>query len=208
MFDIIPSAFAILLVTVGPWEVSSIYLALTQGWDDAARRKTAILAACIGAGILFAFALAGTPLLKLLGIGLPAFRTAGGFLLLKLSADLLLTHHSELSSISVSEEREAQRRSGLAVFPLGIPMIAGPGSITGVMLLVSHARSAGDQAGILVVIALVSALTFLSMLAAERISRILGVTGGNVIARVSGILLAALAMQFVFDGLSESGIFR
>src|SRR5262249_8761928 len=104
MFAFLPSAFAILLVTIGPWEVAPVFLAVTRGLDTAARRQPSMVAAFVGATVLFAFALFGPTVLGLLGIGLPAFRTAGGLLLLILSADLLLAHHSELTSITVSEE--------------------------------------------------------------------------------------------------------
>ncbi len=209
MFSLISTAFAILLVTVGPWEVAPVFLAITQGQSAAERRGIAIVASIVGASILVAFAIFGTTVFGLLGISLPAFRTAGGFLLLKLSADLLLAHHSELTTITVSEEREAQsQKRSVAVFPLGIPMIAGPGAMTGVVLLVSKTHGPVEIVIVIGVIAFVCGLTFGSMLAAERINRLIGVTGSNVIARVSGILLAALAMQFVFDGLSQSGIFH
>jgi multiple antibiotic resistance protein len=144
--------------------------------------------------------------LGLLGVGLPAFRAAGGILLLKMSADLLFLHHSQLSSLSKAEEDEAIRHSAIAVFPLAIPMIAGPGSMTAAVLLTGRAHDLVEQAAVLATLVLVIAATFLAMVAADRLVKFLGLTGANVVARVSGVLLAALAMQFVFDGLKDSGI--
>jgi multiple antibiotic resistance protein len=157
--------------------------------------------------VLIAFALGGRTMLQLLGVGLPAFRTAGGILLLKMAADLLLAHKSGLSSITPEEESEAESHADVAVFPLAIPMIAGPGTITAVLLLMGKAKGVVADAAVLGCIVVICVVTLLCMLLAGRLIKFLGVTGSNVIARVSGILLAALAMQFIFDGLNDSGVF-
>jgi len=208
MIEIALSAVTILLVTVGPIEVASMFVALTAGTSTHSKQRLALSASLIGAAVLLAFALGGNRLLALLQVGLPAFRTAGGILLLRLSADLLLARHSGLSSITRGEEREAAHHSDIAVFPLAIPLIAGPGSMTAVVLLMGRAQDAANAVVVVVAIGVVVGLTFAAMLAADRLVRLLGLTGINVIARVSGILLAALAMQFVFDGLGQSGLFH
>jgi multiple antibiotic resistance protein len=208
MTELAFSALAILLVTVGPVEVAAMFMALTAGASAETRRRLALGASMIGAAVLVAFALGGNRLFALLQVGLPAFRTAGGILLLRLSADMLLARHSGLSSITRGEEREAAHHADIAVFPLAIPLIAGPGSMTAVVLLMGRAGDAADAAMVVAAIGAVVGLTLAAMLAADRLVRLLGLTGINVIARVSGILLAALAMQFVLDGLGQSGLFH
>jgi multiple antibiotic resistance protein len=209
MFHLFPIAFATLFVAIGPIEVGSMFLALTTGMAKAERRNTAIVAATVSAAVLAAFALGGIQLLNLIGVGLPAFRTAGGVLLLMVAADLLLAQHSAISSITPTEEGEAQRHeTDVAVFPLAIPLTAGPGSMTAVVLLMGKAHGAIDTAAVLGALTLIVLLTFAAMLASDRLMKLLRKTGANVIARVSGVLLAALAMQFIFDGLADSGLFR
>jgi len=209
MFHLFPTALATLFVAIGPIEVASMFLGLTAGMAKAERRNTAIVSALVSAGVLVAFALGGIQLLNLIGVGLPAFRTAGGVLLLMVAADLLLAQHSAISSITPTEEGEAQRHeTDVAVFPLAIPLTAGPGSMTAVVLLMGKAHGPADTAAVLAALGLIVAITFAAMLASDRLMRLLRKTGANVIARVSGVLLAALAMQFIFDGLSTSGLFR
>ncbi|MBI3677578.1 MAG: NAAT family transporter [Proteobacteria bacterium] len=208
MFQIFLSAFATLFVAVGPVEVASMFLALTTNVNPPHRRKLAVLAAVTATGVLLAFALGGLQLLALLGVGLPAFRTAGGILLLMMSAELLLRQHSAISSLTGKEAEAAQNRTDIAIFPLAIPLTAGPGSMTAIVLLMGKAHTATNAALVLAALALVILITFLSMLLSDRLMRLLGTIGANVIARVSGILLAALAMQFIFDGLHASGVFN
>jgi multiple antibiotic resistance protein len=209
MFHLFPVAFATLFVAVGPVEVGSMFLALTAGMSRAERRNIAIVSAIVAAVVLTGFALGGVGLLGLIGVGLPAFRTAGGVLLLMVAADLLLAKHSAISSITPLEEGEAQRHeTDVAVFPLAIPLTAGPGSMTAVVLLMGKTHGPLDMAAVLAAMGIVVAITFLAMLASDRLMKLLRKTGANVIARVSGVLLAALAMQFIFDGLSDSGLFR
>jgi MarC family membrane protein len=209
MFHLFPTAFATLFVAVGPVEVGSMFLALTAGMDKAERRNTAIVAAAVAAVVLVAFALGGIQLLGMIGVGLPAFRAAGGVLLLLVSADLLLARHSAISSITPTEEGEARsHETDVAVFPLAIPLTAGPGSMTAVVLLMGKAQGPADTAAVLAALGAIVLLTFVTMLASDGLMRLLRKTGAAVIARVSGVLLAALAMQFIFDGLSTSGLFH
>jgi multiple antibiotic resistance protein len=207
MFHIFPTALTTLFVAVGPVEVASMFLALTAGFTAARRRTLAITAAATAGLVLLAFAFGGIRLLALIDVGLPAFRTAGGVLLLMVAADLLLAQHSAISSITSTEEREAKDQNDIAIFPLAIPLTAGPGSMTAIVLLMGRAHTVIDQGLVIAALGVIIAVTFASMLLSDRIMRVLGVTGANVIARVSGILLAALAMQFIFDGLTASKIF-
>ena len=125
------------------------------------------------------------------------------------AADLLLAQHSAISSITSTEASEAQsHETDIAVFPLAIPLTAGPGSMTAIVLLMSKSKNPVDSAMVLAALGAVMLITLVSMLASEPLMRLLRKTGTNVIARVSGVLLAALAMQFIFDGLGDSGLFR
>ena len=207
MLHVFLTAFATLFVAIGPVEVASMFLALTPGMAAVHRRQLATIAAGVAAAVLLAFALGGIQLLSLIGVGLPAFRTAGGVLLLMTSAEMLLRRHSGLTSITSTEEIEAKERTQIAIFPLAIPLTAGPGSMTAIVLLMGRSHTALAQGLVLLALLLVIAMTFLAMLLSQPLMRVLGITGANVVARVSGILLAALAMQFIFDGLTASRVF-
>ncbi|MDJ0390928.1 MarC family protein [Roseomonas sp. E05] len=206
MTDTAISALVMLFVTVAPFEVASMFFVLAANASPEQRRQLALRACMTGFLVLVAFALGGNRLLGALQVGLPAFRAAGGVLLLGLARDLLFAKPSGLSSITPGEEAEATGQADIAVFPLAIPLIAGPGSMTAIVLLTGQADNAGQMVVVLLALLAIMALTFGAMLAAERLFRLLGRTGVNVIARVSGILLAALAMQFLFDGLRQSGL--
>jgi multiple antibiotic resistance protein len=209
MFHLLPTSLATLFVAVGPVEVASMFLALTAGQTEKRKRHIALVSSTVALGVLLAFALGGIQLLDLIGVGLPAFRTAGGVLLLMVSADLLLAQHSAISSITGAEANEAQsEQTDIAVFPLAIPLTAGPGSLTAVVLLMGKAHGPVDSAVVLGSIVLIILSCLVSMLLSQQLMAVLHKTGVNVIARVSGVLLAALAMQFIFDGLSASGLFR
>jgi len=207
MFHVFLEALTTLFVAIGPVEVASMFLALTTGMNVGHKRQLAVIAAATALGVLLAFALGGTQLLDLIGVGLPAFRTAGGVLLLMVAADLLLAKHSAISSITSTEEHEAKLQTDIAIFPLAIPLTAGPGSMTAIVLLMGETHKPVDAMLVLGALITIIGVTFLAMLLSDRIIKVLGVTGANVIARVSGILLAALAMQFIFDGLSSSHLF-
>jgi len=201
------SAFTTLFVAIGPVEVAAMFLALTPGLGVRTKRQLAIVAAGVAGAVLLAFALGGLQLLSLIGVGLPAFRTAGGVLLLMTSAEMLLRRHTGLTSITAPEEMEAKQQPDIAIFPLAIPLTAGPGSMTAIVLLMGRAHMPLAQGMVLLALLLNILLTLAAMMMSQALMRVLGTTGVNVVARVSGILLAALAMQFIFDGLSASKLF-
>lgn len=207
-FDLFLTAVTTLFVAIGPADLAPIFIALTAGEDTKTRIRLALIATGVATVVLLAFAFGGNELLKLLGVGLLAFRTAGGILLLMVAADLLLAKHSGVSSITPPEEEEAKSRHDIAVVPLAIPLIAGPGAMTAIVLLMGKAPTLGASVSVLAGLGVVMMLALISMLAAGGLVRVMGVTGANAIARISGILLAALAMQFIFDGLSGSGLFH
>lgn len=201
-------AFTTLFATVGPQDVAVLFAALTTRNSARERRAIALKGTLIAGGILFFFAFFGDTLLRLFGIGLPALRTAGGVLLLLIAIDLVFARPSGGTSTTSEENEEAANRSDISVFPLATPLIAGPGSIGAVVLLI--ANSEGDRLQYLSVLVALSAillLTFLLMLVAVQIQKILGVTGVHVVSRIVGVLLAALAVQFIFDGLAASRLF-
>jgi multiple antibiotic resistance protein len=202
-------ALVTLFASIGPIDTAPLFIALTAGAKAQVRQRIALQAVLVGAGVLLLFALAGNRLLALLGVSLPAFRVAGGILLLLLAVDLLFAHPTGLSSITAGEEHEAERQADVAIFPLAVPLIAGPGSMTAVMLLMG--RAGGDvlkAATVLAMLGLVLLMTLAVLLTAERVMRLGGLTGANAVARVSGVLLAGLAVQFVLDGLREASLFR
>jgi len=194
------ATFVTLFVTIDPVGTAPMFAALTANHSPAERRRTAVRGVTIAAGVLIGFALVGELLLGALGIGLSAFRIAGGVLLLLLSIEMVMVRHSGLRTTTDSEERESGQRADVSVFPLAIPLVAGPGAMTSVVLLMGAAGPWGTKALVLLELVAVLAVTLLCFLGAGRVQRVLGVTGVNVVTRVSGLLLAALAVQFVLDG--------
>ena len=202
-------AFTTFFATVGPPDVAVVFAALTAKNTPPERRRYAIKATLIGGAILLLFALAGKPMLEYLGISLAALRTAGGILLLLMAIDLVFARESGATSATTEEQAEAAGREDISVFPLATPLIAGPGAIGAIILLTANAQ--GDPGRIGIVLAALLAvlmITCVLMIAAAQVQKYLGVTGAQVLARVFGILLAALAVQFLFDGIRESGIFK
>lgn len=206
MTDVIatfPAAFVLLLVVIDPFGLTPMFSALTAGKPPVERRRTAVKAVAIAALILTLFVFTGSLLFDYLGIGMAAFRIAGGGLLFLIAVDMLFVRHTGLTSTTLRERSEAARRDDVAVFPLAIPLIAGPGALTTVMLL-TRDQPLVQVLMVLVLTLAVLAITLGMFLAAGRVERLLGETGINVITRLLGILLAALAVQFALDGLRES----
>ncbi len=200
-------AFALFFATVGPLDVAALFAALTAGAPDSLRRRTAARGTLIAAAVLFVFALFGGRFLGLLGIGVPALQTAGGVLLLLIAIEMVFARPSTISQPTAAEAAEAGVRADLSVFPLAMPLIAGPGALGAAVLLMAEAGDRlASRLAVIVALAAVMTLTLGVLLIASRLQRWLGLTGQNVIARLSGILLAALAVQFMFDGIAASGI--
>jgi multiple antibiotic resistance protein len=203
MLELAFNAFVTLLVVVDPLGLAPIFAALTRGYPEKRKRETAIRGTVLGTGILLIFAFVGDGLLGALGIGLPAFRTAGGILLFLLALDMIFASPAGLRSRTVREQEEISYEHDVSVFPLAIPLISGPGAITTV-LLYAGGRDLAGITGFVVVLLVVMLLTLVALLLAPRIMRLFGETGANVLTRVLGVLLAALAVQFVFDGIQSS----
>lgn len=201
-------SFLALFVIIDPIGTAALFLGLTHGMSESYRREMAARGVVVAGVLLLFFAFAGEILLQALGIGLAAFRIAGGVLLFLLAIDMVVARQSGLRTLTKTENREADRearaRHDISVFPLAIPLIAGPGGLTTMVLLMGQAGGNWSaRIGLIAVLAAVLAITYALLLAANRLVKILGTTGVNAITRVLGILLAALAVQFVLDGLVE-----
>jgi multiple antibiotic resistance protein len=199
--DFAVSALLTLLVVVDPVGLTPTYLAVTHGLPRAARRSVALRASLIAGAILVGTALIGDWLFRTLGISLPAFRIAGGLLLFSIAFEMLFGVRIRREGQAAEEAVEEHVRN-LAAFPLAIPLMAGPGAITATVLLAGRADGDPVLLGVLLaVVASVSLACFIAFLYAARISRLLGMTGNIVLSRLLGVLLAALAVQFVVDGI-------
>jgi multiple antibiotic resistance protein len=204
MTETLVAAFVTLFVAIEPLSTAAVFASLIADAAPRERRRTALRGVVISAIVLFAFAFGGEPLLGALGIELSAFRIAGGILLLLVSIDMVMARPSGLRAATPGELEESGTRQDISVFPLAIPLIAGPGALTAIVLLMSEgAGNIALQAAIVAVLLAILAVTLLCLLAAAQIVRLLGETGVNVVSRVSGIILAALAVQFVIDGVRQ-----
>ena len=202
MTETLIAAFVTFVVVIDPVGLTPLFATLVAGHAAAERRRIALRGVLIAAAVLIGFAIGGRSVLTYLGIGLPAFRIAGGILLLLLAVDMVMARQTGLRATTPPEEAESDARDDVSVFPLAIPLIAGPGAMTSVVLLTASPQGGlAGQAAILAVLAVVLAATLAAFLAAERLLAVLGVTGVNVIGRVMGILLAGLSVQFVIDGI-------
>lgn len=199
-------AFATLFATVGVADIAFIFAALTKDNTPAQRRIFATRGVLVALAILLFFAVLGNAILDLFGITIPALRTAGGILLLLIAIDMVFARHSGGTGTTDEEEVEARQSHDISVFPLAMPLMAGPGAISAVILLTTGAQSDLEFWLVLAAIVVIMALCWLTLLIAIPIQRLLGLTGLSVVSRIVGILLAALAVQFVFDGISASGL--
>lgn len=200
-------AFTTFFATVGPIDVAAMFAALTPTASRQSRRSMAVRGVLISFFILFAFAFGGKLLLGSLGISLAALKVAGGILLLLIGIDMVFARSSGGTSTTSEETTEAAGRRDISVFPLATPLIAGPGAMGAVILLMADAD--GDilaQATVLGALLAVLLLTLALLLLANEVHRVLGVTGMLVVSRIFGVLLAALAVQFMFDGIAQSGL--
>ena len=199
--DFLVTALVTLGVVIDPVGLAPTFLAVTDGMSAAERRRVALRACLIAAAILMGAGLIGDWLLRTLSISLPAFRIAGGLLLFSIASEMVFGVRIARATREAAEVAEERVRN-IAAFPLAIPLMAGPGAITATVLLAG--RAAGDpiRLGVLFgVIVLICAACLAAFLAANRIGRLIGITGNVVLTRLLGVLLAALAVQFVIDGI-------
>ena len=205
MLEIASVALVAFLVTMDPVGLAPIFLALTRDFTAAERRRVAARGCLLGGGVLLAFAVLGEPALRTLGISIPAFRIAGGITLLLLAVEMVFEHRARRRSSTAETMAGENDAGGVAAFPLAMPLIAGPAAITTVILQVSSQD--GDPAGLLAVMAALLAclvLTYASLIAASLLAKALGPTLVLLLSRLLGLLLAALSVQFVIDGVKEA----
>jgi multiple antibiotic resistance protein len=198
------SAFVTLFVIIDPPGCAPIFASLTSGAAKAERRAMAVRSVIIAAAILLFFAVLGEDLLDTLGISLAAFRIAGGIMLFLIALEMVFEKRTQRREQRANEINATPEQEDISVFPMAIPMIAGPGSIASIMLLM--ARSEGLQGSLVVLGAMLAVLllTMLALLAAGPIMRFLGNKVEAMITRLLGVILAALAAQFVIDGIAIS----
>ncbi len=196
-------ALSAIFFVIDPLANVPVFLSITGELSVAQRRKVALRAALATWVILSFFAIAGGLVFKAFGISLGAFKVAGGIMLLLMSIDMMRAQPSPTRS--TQEERdESRHRDDIAIFPIAIPMLAGPGAIATVMVLIGKAKSVPQRMSVYTAILAVSLITFLVLRSAAYVARALGTTGINLIGRIMGLILAASSMQFVIDGLQEA----
>ncbi len=204
MIDQLLKFFVTFLVVVEPVGVIPVFIALTEGVSEQDRRRMARKGVAIAGGIFLLFAFGGGQFLQLLDISLDAFRIFGGLLLLLIALEMVFARQSGSRS-STPEVEEGMTKSDISVFPLAFPFIAGPGSLTTILL--AFGPASGDPVlfgGLLACVALALLVVLVTLYAVGPIYRVMGVTGANVMNRLFGVLLGALAIQYVLDGLRGS----
>jgi multiple antibiotic resistance protein len=198
--------FVVFFVVVEPVSLIPLFNGLTQGATHRYKRRMALKAVLVAAAILLLFALGGAPFLQLMGISLEAFRIFGGLLLFLLALEMVFARESGTRTSS-DEAAESRRRADISVFPLAFPFIAGPGALATILLWFGPVHIASQTVlflGLLAAAALVLAIALVMMWLAEPLMRVIGVTGANVAGRLLGVILGALAVQFVIDGVRRA----
>lgn len=202
MFDQLVKFFVVLLVVVEPLSLLPVLASLTEGSDDAYRRRMAFKAVAISAIVCLVFATGGTKLIELLGISVEAFKVGGGALLFLLAIEMVFARSSGARGTTPGEAAEAQARDDISVFPLAFPFISGPGALATILLAFAGVAVGSAQFFAQIgVILLVLGIALALMLVTGPVMRVIGVTGAAVLSRLLGVLLAALAVQFIMDGI-------
>jgi len=198
--------FVTFFVIVDPAGTAVIFAGLTHDWSAEERKHAAWRGIIVAAIVLFLFAVGGDPVLHALGVSLAALRIGGGALLFLLAVDMVFARPSGIHTPTVPEREEARKRDDVAVFPLAFPLLAGPGALTSVVLLMGRAATPLAVGEVLLALLVVLGLSLAALLQATRLTHLLGATGAAVTGRVLGVVLAALAAQFVLDGLAAGGV--
>lgn len=198
-------ALSSIFFLVDPFAAIPAFLAVTANADPPRRKRIARKAALTCSIVLTSFAIAGRMIFRMFGITLPAFEIAGGLVLLLIGIDMLEARRSPTQESS-GEMEEASQKEDAGIVPLGIPMLAGPGAISSVMVLVGQAPSPWQMAAIVLAILITALLSYLLLGSADRVRRVLGETGIRILVRIMGLLLMALAVQFFVNGLTDLGV--
>ena len=198
-------ALSSIFFLVDPFAALPTFLAITAGADPARRKRTARKGALTTLIVLSGFAFAGEAIFRVFGITLPAFELAGGILLLLIGLDMLQAKRSPTQEVPGDTEAAAQKEDA-GIVPLGVPMLAGPGAITSVMVLVGQAQTHWQMGAILASIAITAAVCYLVLGHSDVVARVLGDTGIRILVRIMGLLLVALAAQYFVNGLADLGV--
>lgn len=198
-------ALSSIFFLVDPFAALPTFLAITQGADSARRKRTARKGAITALIVLSAFALAGETIFRLFGITLPAFEIAGGIILLLIGLDMLEAKRSPTQE-AVGDTVAAAQKEDAGIVPLGVPMLAGPGAITSVMVLVGQAQTHWQMAAILLSIVVTAVVCYFVLGHSDRVVKLLGDTGIRILVRIMGLLLMALAAQYFVNGLADLGV--
>jgi multiple antibiotic resistance protein len=204
VIELFLSAFVTLFVVIDPPGCAPIYAGLTAGATSVQKRAMALKACLIAGAILLVFALFGEQLLRALHIELDAFRTAGGIMLFLIALDMVFEKRTQRREARAEKMRETPEIEDVSVFPMAMPMLAGPGAIASIMLLVGNAQGLPQTLVVLAALGAVLLLTLLALWAASPLMKLVGAQVEAVITRLLGVLLAALAAQYVFDGIRGS----
>ena len=197
-------AFSSVLFIVDPIATIPSFLVLTAGSEQPQRRRMAKRASWTCFLVLVGFALAGTLIFKMFGITLPAFRIAGGLIMILIGLDMVQARRSQTKE-TPAETAQAMAKEDVGIVPLGVPMLAGPGSISTVIALMAQSTSWLQSAFILIAIALTAIFSYWTLAAADRLGRRMGDTGIHILTRFMGLLLMAIAVQFILSGLNAAG---
>ncbi|MFA7414982.1 MAG: MarC family protein [Rhizobium sp.] len=198
------TAFTTLLVTVDPPGLAPLFVGLTQGMTPSQRRQVALRGSLIAFCILAVFAVFGASVLGLLGISIGAFRIAGGLMLFAIAFEMIFEKRQERKEKTKEDAITKDHIQNLAVFPLALPLIAGPGAISATILIAGSMPGAIERTQLIGVIAVCLLLVLAALLIADRLDRILGITGRAILTRLLGVILAALSVQFVVDGIKSA----
>ena len=212
MFETALTAFTTFFAVIGPIDTAVLLASMTPNMTGAERRAIAVKAVFVATVIILAFALIGEPILTQLGVSLAALKTAGGIILFVIALEMTLSKHPQPVLLTVKESQEAESKAEahaeIAVFPFATPLLAGPGAMTSAIVLAANTRGNVELFGaVIAAILAVMAVTLVLFLLAQEVHQLLGVTARKVIVRVFGVLLAALAVQMIFNGLAEAHIF-
>jgi multiple antibiotic resistance protein len=213
MLETALTAFTTFFAVIGPIDTAVLVASITPNMTRAERRAVSIKAVLIATTIILVFVLVGEPVLRQLGVSLAALQTAGGIILFMIALNMTLSKHPGPTELSIRESAEAETKAEahaeIAVFPLATPLLAGPGAMTGAIVLAAGTK--GDfmlLAAVIGAIIAVMLITLALLLLAQEVHQLIGVTARKVIVRVFGVLLAALAVQLIFDGIAAAHIFR
>ncbi len=212
MLETALTAFTTFFAVIGPVDTAVLLASLTPNMSRAERRAISVKAVFIATIIILLFALVGEPVLRQLGVSLAALQTAGGIILFMIALDMTLSKRPSPAALTLRESAEAENKAEahaeIAVFPLATPLLAGPGAMTGAIVLAANTK--GDVtllAAVIGAMLAVMAVTLVLLLLAQEVHQLIGVTARKVIVRVFGVLLAALAVQSIFNGLADTQIF-